>query len=70
MDPVTRRHLLRVGLSTAGLAIVAGCGQQPLVVRPRVARAGLLWTGSELTTMLPSAWRDGLRDAGWVEGQK
>jgi putative ABC transport system substrate-binding protein len=29
----------------------------------------LLWTGSDLTAYLPAAWRDGLRDAGWVEGR-
>jgi putative ABC transport system substrate-binding protein len=28
-----------------------------------------MWTGADTTTFLPAAWRAGLRDAGWVEGQ-
>src|SRR5207248_1188535 len=30
---------------------------------------GYLWSGSPLNAYLPAAWRDGLRDAGWVEGK-
>src|SRR5262249_39732399 len=37
--------------------------------QPRVARIGFLWSGSELTAYAADVLRDGLRDAGWVEGQ-
>jgi putative tryptophan/tyrosine transport system substrate-binding protein len=61
--------LAGLGASAAGLALVNGCGSLPLAAQPRVARVALLWTGSQLNANLPAAWRDGLRDAGWVEGQ-
>jgi hypothetical protein len=41
----------------------------PIAAQPRVARIGFLWTGSDQTAYLTAAWRDGLRDAGWIEGQ-
>jgi putative ABC transport system substrate-binding protein len=70
VDPLSRRQLLRLGMSTTGLALASGCIPLPFASPPRVARIGLLWSGSPLTASVgPAAFRDGLRDAGWVEGQ-
>jgi putative ABC transport system substrate-binding protein len=61
--------LVGLGASTAGLALGNGCGLLPFAARPRVARVGLLWSGSPLSARVQVAMRDGLRDAGWVDGQ-
>jgi putative ABC transport system substrate-binding protein len=63
------RGLAGVGASTAGMALTAGCGLMPFASQSAVAHLGLMWTGSEATRFLPAAWRDGLREAGWVEGE-
>jgi putative ABC transport system substrate-binding protein len=41
----------------------------PFTPQPRVAHIGWLWTGSPSSDYLVSAVREGLREAGWVEGQ-
>src|SRR6266545_3746754 len=61
--------LAGIGVSAAGLSVLTSCGSLPFVAQPRVARVGFLWTGSEASIVLRAAWLDGLRDAGWIEGQ-
>jgi hypothetical protein len=60
-----------VGLtaSAAGLVLTTGCSSLPSAVPSRVAHVGYLWTGSQLSADLTKGLRDGLRDAGWIEGQ-
>jgi hypothetical protein len=69
MDPLTRRQVFRIVISTARLALANGCGLLPFA-QPGVARIGYLWSGSQQGAYLADALRDGLRDAGWIEGQK
>jgi hypothetical protein len=70
---ITRRAvvggLARLGASVAGLAVVNGCGLLPFAPQPRVARIGWLWSGSQLSINQTNAYREGLRAAGWIEGQ-
>src|SRR5206468_7076762 len=54
-----------IAISTAGLVLVSGCA----LPRARVARLGLLTSGSPLSMNERTAFRDGLRDAGWIDGQ-
>jgi putative ABC transport system substrate-binding protein len=61
--------LAGIGVSAAELALVNGCGLLPVTTQPRLARIGNIWPGSPLVTNLEVAWRDGLRDAGWIEGK-
>src|SRR5262249_24516572 len=69
MNSLRRRDLLRIGMSTAGLALVNGCGPPSFAPKPRVARVAYLWTGAQLTANLAAGIHDGLREAGWIEGQ-
>src|SRR5882762_3543151 len=69
MDPLRRRHLLRLGISTAGLVVASGCGLLPFTAQPRVARIGFSWSGAAVSADQADAFHTGLRDAGWVEGQ-
>jgi putative ABC transport system substrate-binding protein len=71
-DPVARlgrRRMLQGGLALTGLGLVSGCGlvslpgQRP--ARPR--RIGFLESGSNPLAL--EAFREGLRDLGYVEGQ-
>jgi putative ABC transport system substrate-binding protein len=70
---LSRRAFVRLaglGASMAGLALVSACDRLPFVAKPRVARIGYLWGGSTATATTGNVGlRDGLRDAGWVEGQ-
>lgn len=61
--------LAGIGVSAAGVALVNGCGVLSFATQPRAAHLALLWSGSEVNAYLPAAWRDGLREAGWAEGQ-
>src|SRR5262245_56166122 len=69
MDALSRRHFLRISLSTSGLVLVNGCGPLPFATQPRVARIGHMWSGSPLGAPQHDAFLAGLRDAGWVERQ-
>ena len=66
--------LAGIGASAAGLSLMNGCGLMPSVAKPRVARIGFAWSGNQGSAVQGSAaqavaFRAGLRDAGWVEGQ-
>jgi hypothetical protein len=61
--------LAGLGATTAGLVLASGCGPLPFAPQPMVAHIGYVWTGNPLTAYLAMALRDGLRDAGWVDGQ-
>jgi putative ABC transport system substrate-binding protein len=58
-----------LGVTATTLAVVGARGSFPFWAQPRVARIGLLGTGLPSTTYLIDAFRDGLREAGWVDGQ-
>jgi putative tryptophan/tyrosine transport system substrate-binding protein len=66
----SRRRLLRGGLALAGVGLLAGCGGLPLPgQRPaRVPRIGYLGGGAT-TAELFEAFRQGLREVGYVEGE-
>jgi putative ABC transport system substrate-binding protein len=67
-----RRQFLRSGLALAGLGLaVAGCGlPPPQVQRTRPARVGILSSRTPADgAPLLDAFRGGLRDLGYVEGQ-
>jgi ABC-type uncharacterized transport system substrate-binding protein len=49
--------------------VASGFGLLPFAAPPRVAQVGFLWTGSPASNYLFAAFRNGLRDDGWVEGQ-
>ena len=67
-----RRRFLRDALALAGFGLVAGCGMLPPTTAPatKMPRVGYL-TGSNLASMAPhaEAFREGLRDLGYVEGE-
>jgi putative ABC transport system substrate-binding protein len=61
--------LAGLGVSAAGLALVNACGSLPFAAQPRLARIGHVWSGSPVSATLGAGFRDGLRDAGWIDGQ-
>ena len=68
-----RRQLLRGGLAVAGLGLLSGCGL-PVVPWPpsqpaRIAWLGLLRSDDPAFLGLLEAFRHGLHEPGWVEGQ-
>jgi putative ABC transport system substrate-binding protein len=58
-------------LGAGGLGLVAGCGRWPGQAPPPVRRVGILTASpfNPVSESLLSAFRDGLRDLGYVEGQ-
>ena len=74
MHAHSRRQFLQGSLAVAALSLVAGCGVAPPQARPaeKVHRVGFL--SNDPPTSPPArsnheAFRDGLRDLGYVEGQ-
>ena len=67
--PVSRRQFVQ-GASVAGLGLLAGCGRRPGQQRapdgPERRRIGVLGDSSAARW---DAFREGLRELGWVEGQ-
>jgi putative ABC transport system substrate-binding protein len=68
-----RRIFLQRGLALAGLGLLPGCGVVPLPAQPgsdgpRVPRVGYLTLASTSPAEL-EAFRDGMRELGYVEGQ-
>jgi len=52
------------------LGFVSGCGLQQMAEPPRIPRVGYLANdGQEVAGGNREAFREGLRDAGWIEGQ-
>src|SRR5207237_974291 len=69
--PITRRQFV-VGAGAASLGLLAGCGRLPWQAEPapRVARIGVLSPDSaDPSTAENAAFRQGLRDLGYSEGQ-
>ena len=71
MDCPSRRHFLRGGLALAGVGLAAGCGSLPFQSQQptRVPRVGFLFTGSSGPSPNVEAFKQGLRELGYVEGQ-
>jgi len=67
----TRRRFLQSGLTLAGVSLLAGCGAPLFQPRQtRAVRVGILSLGTPAsTTAQLEAFRGGLRDLGYVEGQ-
>jgi putative tryptophan/tyrosine transport system substrate-binding protein len=72
--PLSRRQVVQ-GVGSAGLALLAACGrlpfQAPLHQPAKQPRLGILWPGLAPIGPAPEldAFRDGLRERGWLEGQ-
>jgi len=68
----SRRQFLQRGLALASLGLVSGCGLSltPWSQRPRVYRIGFLGPSTmEQTATYLDAFREGLRELGYVEGE-
>jgi putative tryptophan/tyrosine transport system substrate-binding protein len=63
---LTRRHFVR-GTGLAGLGLLAGCGRLPWQAPARVPRVG--WLGTRTNPPFPEAFRQGLREVGYVDSQ-
>ena len=72
MAPSTRRRFLQGGLALAGLGLLAGCAALPPAMAPgaRIHRIGYL-SGVPMSAIghRTEAFRQGLRDLGYVEGK-
>ena len=72
MAASARRHFLQGSLALAGFGLRAGCGlpQSPWKQTARVPRIGYLGIGRAMpTSLLLDAFRRGLSDLGYVEGE-
>jgi putative ABC transport system substrate-binding protein len=70
MRRASRRDFLRGSLAFVGLGLCAGCGLIPRGAQPPgVARIGYLSVGPSGPSPLVDAFRQGLREHGYVEGQ-
>jgi putative tryptophan/tyrosine transport system substrate-binding protein len=68
---VSRRQFV-LGAGATGLGLLAGCGRLPWQAAPpaKVYRAAFLSSsGTTSNSSLPEAFREGLRELGYVEGQ-
>jgi putative ABC transport system substrate-binding protein len=64
--------LAGVGVSAAGLVVASGCGLLRVAPPPAqtgIARIGWSWSGAPVSVSQTEAFRAGLRDAGWREGE-
>jgi putative ABC transport system substrate-binding protein len=66
-----RRQFVRVSVALAGFGLIAGCGTLPIPGQPtaRSRRIGYLSASSPPSSPFVDAFRQGLRELGWVEGQ-
>ena len=63
----TRRQVVQ-GAGAVGLGLLAGCGRWPgQAPKPKVHRVG--WLGSEANMVWYEAFRQGMREQGYIEGQ-
>ena len=72
MREISRRRFLQGSLALAGVGLLSGCGRLPFQTQltPKVPRVGFLSPGPPgATGPAIEAWRDGLHDLGWVDGQ-
>jgi putative ABC transport system substrate-binding protein len=71
MDRRPSRRQFVVGASTAGLGLLAGCGRLPWQAEPapKVSRIGVLSQSADPSDADNAAFRQGLRDLGYSEGQ-
>src|SRR5439155_13154718 len=72
MDRQSRRQFLHGSLALAGIGLLSGCGLPSLPwQRPKVYRVGILgYNASDAAeARLWQAFRLGLRERGWVEGE-
>ena len=68
----SRRRFLRGGLALAGFGLLVGCGlpQSPWNQTARLPRIGYLGIGTAMpNSLLFDAFRQGMRDLGYVEGE-
>src|SRR5262245_25386088 len=67
MDRLSRRQFVQ-GVGVAGLGLLVGCGRLPWQAQPaaRIPRLGFLSTPP---SPREAAFREGLRELGYVEGQ-
>jgi putative tryptophan/tyrosine transport system substrate-binding protein len=65
-----RRRFLQGSLAVAGLGVLAGCGSLLPPARPAATVARIGYLGSTPSASpFAEAFRDGLRELGWVDGQ-
>src|SRR4051794_32776135 len=69
LDHVSRRQFL-LGASTAGLGLVAGCGRLPWQASPPAQLPRIGYLGGRPIPVFDQAFRQGLRDLGYIEGQQ
>jgi putative ABC transport system substrate-binding protein len=70
MGRQTRRQFLRGGFALASVGLLAGCGVlAPPAPQPRIPRIGYLALGASWTGPLGAAFRQELRELGYIEGQ-
>src|SRR5689334_5218005 len=67
----TRRRLLRRAMALAGAGLLVGCGILPTAspTPPKIARIGYLSGGAPSPDPFFDAFREGLSQLGYVEGQ-
>jgi putative ABC transport system substrate-binding protein len=68
MTTLSRRHFMQ-GAGALGLGLLAGCGWRPGQEAPRVPRIGVLFAALSAASREADALRQGLRDAGYVDGR-
>ena len=71
MRAPNRRQFLQAGLALGGVGALSACGIPLTPARPRLSRIGFIdvASGSDQPSRWIDAFRDGLRQAGYVEGQ-
>jgi putative ABC transport system substrate-binding protein len=67
--PATLHRVQRAAAIAVGTIWLIGCGLPPSGAHPRTARFGWLATDPQVNAPQPEAFRNGLREAGWVDGQ-
>jgi putative tryptophan/tyrosine transport system substrate-binding protein len=66
MCPLSRRAFMA---GATGLGLVAGCGRLPWQAEAPAKIAQIGYLAANRTTPAPQAFREGLRELGWIEGQ-
>jgi putative ABC transport system substrate-binding protein len=66
---ITRRRFVQGSLGLAGLVLVSGCERVRSLTQSKVSRIGVLASNGEPGDADNTAFREGLRDLGYSEGQ-